>query len=139
MSNTYELIQKSYDLLRTKYGIDQAEVDVKWDDIDGCAIYPTDIPSFQTNYCFGRKWESVIEDMERTVDSSLAFKGDEESTVVENILEEGVDVRYVQIVVKNLKSELDAIESFFVGGKTDLVKEYIASTIKALTDLSKRV
>lgn len=58
--------------------------------------------------------------------------------VDENDVNEGMDSRYFSIVIKNFKSELDAIQQWADDGDADRATEYIDGLIKNLKDLKKK-
>jgi len=59
--------------------------------------------------------------------------------VEENTVNEGMDSRYFSIKIKNIKSELDAIQQWVDDGDADKAEEYINDQIKTLKDLKKKL
>ena len=68
-------------------------------------------------------------------------KSELRKTIREEIhkVNETIDKRYLQIKIKNIKSDLDAIQHWFDTDNIDKVKEYIDDQIKVLKDLKKRI
>lgn len=56
-----------------------------------------------------------------------------------SVIEEGVDSRYISIIIKNIKMDLDAVQDFFDAGKDDKVEEYLDACVKRIKELKNKL